>query len=638
MAYLLICAMDLDVPQCVEGSVEVLLDGRLALTSPIPSTMENHIILPLGCGTQVTLRCTSGSADYGNATLFVKDFSLEARDEWIALDDSNRRLRIMTKYVSEEIAFEECDVDRTFAAQDFLILGLQSLNQELDQQKTAKSAPTFVSPPTRLIKPKAAPKRLPIRSPPDRLAGGRKAEKEANAHDFDDLAWEKTEPYRNIITVLEQNLASLETVDADRRDAQEQLQDTLAENHLLSSKLSELSELKSSLEEKEAEVEAKWVQQLRTEEIQKNEVTRELQVVQGMLDATVANRDAAVRQAEARVDDMKSEIARLREELLEVHETTAERYRTLESDLRGRSAAMTVLNDENEDRQAEWRKELQSEKDAVASLLVDKEAVLLERDVLQGRITTLEEDLCAKGVNQSRLSEARNETRRKQAELDREVAKGEEYRKTMERLVAREQGYSRKFEKREKEMREELDRQAELARQQEALNHTLTGDSHEMAQSMAIMEQRLKLNSGLEDRFVGKNADLRLLQTEQVELQQQFANEMRLRAIDQDRLLALEERNAVLAAEVASAQQISAGGAASSTGYCESLQEELEDAREELDEQKRENAHLRQDLDGRTYSTSISPSNRGTRRACHVIILKMPDPFPRIFGDRFYKP
>lgn len=627
----------------------------------------------------------------------VLDFPIgETLDTWYTLLDHEttqpnpHRIRLMTKVVSEEVALQEMDVDRTFAAQDFLILGLQSLNHELDAQKNAKNAlrgagatptassasatPTSQQPVPRMSKRGiVAPPLFPVRSTTTRTptsnisrpsakskSGARTSppRKVSTKHSHavtptigsaptttpnspipsvaamstcnesidcvrlpeslassagraEDDAWQKTEPYRNIIAVLEQKVAALEGTEEKLQDTQRQLKEALEDKQILKSRA-----------EKDAAV-----------------AREELQSLQQIVDSKREQAsDMTLRQeAEARLcDEMNCEIARLRTELVQLQQSTAEQNVALEADLQQRSVQLTHMKEEKEEVERAWQ--------------ADQKAYAEKESELRARIHSMEQDASSGANSQSRLIEARRETRRKEVELENTVAQFEEYRHAMERQAANEREYLLKIEAKEEACRRELARRTENDTQHEHINHSLTRDSHEMAQRLAILEHRAQLNASLEDRLAEKNADMRLLQTEQIELQHKFAQEMHHRKMDQDRLLALEERNAALNGELraaeahaANASMINAAsgvvpsginetsngteayspyqsststavagavissGLGTSPGFSDGMHEELDDVRAELDMQKRACERLQRELERSTSSSKDGP-------------------------------
>jgi len=84
----------------------------------------------------------------------------------------------------------------------------------------------------------------------------------------------------------------------------------------------------------------------------------------------------------------------------------------------------------------------------------------------------------------------------------------------------------------------------------EQLNMTLMKESEDLAQRLAVMEHRVKLNITLEEKLAERTADFRLLQREQNECQNRLAEELHQRANERERLLAAEERNARLTSEM----------------------------------------------------------------------------------------
>lgn len=226
-------------------------------------------------------------------------------------------------------------------------------------------------------------------------------------------------------------MASMEGLEKQLYDAQSMLMQARQENQSLTIEIERTSELVDNLENEKTEVEASCAQQLQEEVVLKDEAQRELAIVQGILDATVASRDCALEQADSHVGDLKGENDHLKQELVRVKESASTRMRALETSVRERDKTIQTLKGEKDQREKNW----QTEKDKTEALKDEKNNLLC-------RIHALEEDWSGLGNTQARLTEVREEARSAHAEFDIERAQFEECRQNLEAQLMSEREFS----------------------------------------------------------------------------------------------------------------------------------------------------------------------------------------------------
>lgn len=254
MAYLLVAAMDIDIPPKIMQAKGVLcdiyLDDEKLITTMIPSTEERNAIVPLrGDEKNLTFECHFGRPDdtprasdsfIGATTVPVVTFEPLRMDEWYELE--NNRLRCCTYLITEEAALQESPMDRVLNAQNFLMVALENemlpadrLSEQLKKRPRKYDAITAdvcnkVKNTSGLMKKiseqeNRPPSHRPLFSSRDRsserhckkqgqpvhgtnhlqISTGGKNKTKCNRF-AEDVAWEKAQPYRAIIAELEEKL------------------------------------------------------------------------------------------------------------------------------------------------------------------------------------------------------------------------------------------------------------------------------------------------------------------------------------------------------------------------------------------------------------------------------------------------
>jgi hypothetical protein len=563
-AYVNVCIIDLDVGGKVTPHCDITV-AQSTTTTPIPTVSEESVVVdlpPRDCVLSFRFWDAPSGRELGSFHASSRQLPQAGQviEKWVPIHAHGvevnlanvpvaargSRARILLKYVGAETARQESLVEKTFAAQDFLILALQSLNKELDEDRVPKRK----EPPTRAPAPKA--KQKPVREPSvtsvqaaaeaksvrltaseQRLLQAQKAQ-QRRKEELDDLAFQKSEPYRNLIMVLEEKLKA-------SRDAEDALR--LAKEHWDQSEAAR-KELQLKLQAANEDFSNQIKQTLSLHSnlnVEKEKVQQRCEDLQTELTSTkerLGEMERRAMQAEHEAQDVNARLVAAKHLEVELRDTKArlaaecEAREELESKVQEMADSFEARSEADQQAHAS----LVTERQELAARLLDAhETLKRQRDLTQDaasgreqqlvRIVQLEQQVVQLDGVRQQLADAKALASRLESQLEVRSDQFDEFKKSFEAQLARESEVQQRL-LREKASTQERCRQ--LERDVTEKVEATRGHTRAMAAlqaQVAELEERVRLASDLESvtakgaATVQAQAELRESLTEQLSLQ-----------------------------------------------------------------------------------------------------------------------
>jgi len=597
--YLSVCVLDCEWEGRKVHTCDLVVGGT-TLTTPIPPTNEDHITLALpnrehtvafrfrDARGQELCFFHASSRSYPPLGKVVETWvPVSAQGQEVPLDAASgarpgQRARVLVKYVNAEAAGAESLVERTFHAQDFLILALQNLGKELDQgvaTTATKRAPPRAPAGKQVAKPRKVEtsvtaqielksKRLTMTE--QRLQAAQKEQQKKRA-ELEELAWQKSEPYRNIILVLEEKLKSFRDVDEALR---------LAKEHWAQSETAR-EELQQKLHDANEDFSRQIKESLRLHNelnLAKHGVEERL----GVTEQELLTQNQAVAQAGQRIHELEQANSDLRRKLTaqaSLEAELAETKASLQAEASARAdleAKVTAMQEVFEERVREETllptRLLDEKQDLVAQVLSAMEqieaqkeqcaALTLEREGHCARLAQLEQEVASFDMQRRQLADATQNVARLEGQIAIRSEQFEEFKKSFERQLAHESEIQQRLLKEKGAVQEQLrslerdsGSKQEQLRQGQKLQRQLEAQVEALQQRLIVQAEEHELHAlakGQDPQVLQSSRDLAAeLRRQQAEFADQLRHLEELRAdeVEQSRVYQQQLRDKTAEAE-----------------------------------------------------------------------------------------